>query len=355
MPIQNPRNTSASLCVTGLMSGTSLDGVDIAVVRFKPEEGWAYELLAGTTVPYSPSWKERLQAALHAPAGALALLHAELGTLYGQLATDFLRQTGHRADLIASHGHTVFHNPAARLTFQAGHPAYLAAAAGLPVVADFRTLDVALGGQGAPLVPIGDRLLFGSYDYCLNLGGFANISFERSGQRLACDTGPCNMALNALAEREGREFDAGGAMARSGSVLSELLERMNAPEYFKKPLPKSLGREWYDETFRPLLAAGETSDLLRTCVEHIAMQVAAWTTPGANLLITGGGAYNEFLIERITALTRAHVTVPADSLIQFKEAIVFALLGALRWRGEINCLASVTGAARDSSGGVVIL
>ncbi|MBL7941775.1 MAG: anhydro-N-acetylmuramic acid kinase [Flavobacteriales bacterium] len=347
------RHTGDNLVVAGLMSGTSLDGLDVAIVQFRSHPAWGFELLAANTFPYPGEWLQRLENAFSISGPDLVRLHTELGTYMGQVARAFIDSTPYKVDLIASHGHTLFHDPAGGMTFQAGHLSYLSAAAGMPVAGDFRSLDVALGGQGAPLVPIGDRMLFGQYDYCLNLGGFANISFEQNGKRVACDTGPCNMALNELAQRLGGEFDRGGAWAATGRLDEQLLMQMNGLPYFTQPLPKSLGREWYVNEFQPLIKQGETADLLRTCTEHIARQVSSWVKPGASLLITGGGAFNTFLVERIGALSHANVVIPDSGIVQFKEAIVFALLGALRWRGEINCLASVTGAKRDSCSGEV--
>ncbi|NQV03341.1 MAG: anhydro-N-acetylmuramic acid kinase, partial [Bacteroidia bacterium] len=265
---------------------------------------------------------------------------------------------------------------------QIGKGAAIAAETGLPVVCDFRSTDVALGGQGAPLVPIGDQLLFTDYHYCLNLGGFANISFVQEGKRIAYDICPANMVLNTLANQAGQAFDDNGNMARSGKILPGLLESLNHLSYYHQPAPKSLGKEWVESTINPLLdpliqhpatlslrgaeAAREPKqerrgnkiqDLLHTFCEHIAIQ--AGNNTGINrvdkLLITGGGAMNSYLVERIRHYAAPQIILPDLQTIHFKEALIFAFLGLLRWRNEINILSSVTGAKRDSVGGAIYL
>jgi anhydro-N-acetylmuramic acid kinase len=260
-------------------------------------------------------------------------------------------------DAVASHGHTIFHQPQLMLTTQIGDGDAIAAETGLPVVFNFRNLDVALGGQGAPLVPIGDRLLFGQYDACLNLGGFSNISYEEpSGSRVAFDVCPCNMALNHLSRMEGLAFDKNGQLARSGTVDKALLAKMNALDYYRRPMPKSLGKEWFVSNFLPLFSSGtyDARTLLRTTVEHIAEQIT-WAIKGhsiSTMLVTGGGAKNKFLLARLQAMIPGcRITVPADDIIDYKEAIIFALLGYLRLQKQNNCLGSVTGARHDNCGG----
>jgi anhydro-N-acetylmuramic acid kinase len=287
------------------------------------------------------------------------------GRYLGELVRDFIRDQDLHPDFVASHGHTIFHEPDQHLTLQIGHGAYLAAAAGLPVVCDFRTLDIALGGQGAPLVPIGDRLLFSGYDLCLNLGGIANISFETSQGRLAYDIGACNMLLNTLANQKGLEYDANGDLARQGSLSAELLAQLNQPPFFQAPYPKSLGKEWVDKNSLATLLAADlpVEDKLHTACRHIAYQIGRAVRqagkPGSRqkMLITGGGALNQFLVELIRQEVgpAVDVVVPDSQLINFKEALIFAFLGVLRWHQAPNSLQSVTGAQYDNIGGAIYL
>jgi len=351
--------------ILGMMSGTSLDGLDLALAELNQQHGqWNYRLLATRGLPYDPALRERLEASIAWPAADLLAFHAEYGAWLGSQARKFLEATGLEADAVASHGHTIHHQPGRGFTFQLGCPQGLALACGLPVVGDFRSLDIALGGQGAPLVPIGDRLLFGAYDFCLNLGGISNISFEREGRRIAFDIGIANMLLNPLSRAAGLQYDAGGSLARGGQLIPGLLHALNALPYYRQPFPKSTGYEWFSAEIRPLLEAhpDQPENLLRTATEHIAGQVAAQVLQlsggkPVQVLVTGGGAFNTYLLERMRekAGERVEWVVPDGELVNYKEALVFALLGALRLQGETNVLASVTGASRDSCSGVLYL
>ncbi len=341
----------------GLMSGTSLDGLDIAYCDIDSN---SFKLLAAETYPYDDQWIQWLSTLEHATAYEYALVDVELGHYFGKMVNHFRQDHPGPVDAIASHGHTIFHQPHLGLTTQIGDGDAIAAETSLPVVFNFRNLDVALGGQGAPLVPIGDRLLFGQYDACLNLGGIANISYEikqgRTSYRQAYDICPCNMALNHLARLVQKSYDADGLLARKGRVDTVILSQMDALDYYRQPLPKTLGKEWFVGNFLPLLYADkvEVNDLLCTTVEHIARQVSnAIKGRGiASMLVTGGGAKNKFLIARLQAqIPSCKITVPADSIIDYKEAIIFALLGHLRLTGRPNCLRSVTGARLDNCGG----
>ena len=345
------------------MSGTSLDGVDLACCRFSGDDKLEWSLLAAETIPYPDEWVGRLSTLENSTAYEYALADVQLGHYLGGLVREFVEKHSLTVDYVASHGHTIFHQPHLGLTTQIGDGDAIAAECGLPVVFNFRRMDVALGGQGAPLVPIGDQTLFADYDACLNLGGIANISFEQSAvssqqsdERLAFDISPCNMALNLLARKLGQPYDKDGNVASSGKVAEPLLSRMNTLGYYSQPAPKSLGKEWFVSQFQPLLEEGEHSvqDLLRTSVEHIAVQIAAVLNANniKSLLVTGGGAKNGFLISRLRRLSPdCEVTVPSDDIIDYKEAIIFALLGYLRLNGKTNCLKSVTGAAQDNIGG----
>lgn len=345
--------------IIGLMSGTSLDGLDVALVDIAEiNKNIQYQLIVAETIPYSKEWKERLSTLDTASAYEYALANVQLGHYFGKCVNSFISKHNFKADIIASHGHTVFHQPDLLLTTQIADGDAIAAETHLPVVFNFRTLDVALGGQGAPLVPIGDRLLFGQYDACLNLGGIANISFEENGKRIAYDICPCNMALNLLAQKINLEYDKDGMNAKKGSINDVLFNQLNSLDYYKQNGPKSLGKEWFLEYFQPLIDGSlPTEDYLRTCVEHIATQIAIVITKNniKSILITGGGALNKFLIGRLEQMVQSYckIVIPDSQIISYKEAIVFALLGYLRVTSQTNTLASVTGARVDSIGGSI--
>ena len=341
----------------GLMSGTSLDGLDIAHCTFTRDDRWHVELHATTTISYTTEWRNRLRDAHTLSGLALAQLNAELGMLHGAWVKEFMQANNVRVDFIASHGHTIFHQPLLGLTLQIGSPAHIAAATGVDVIADFRTTDVAHGGQGAPLVPIGDLWLFGNYPMCLNLGGIANVSVKESLHMEAFDIGLCNMALNHYAEKLGVAYDLDGDLSRAGSVSDALLDQLNNLNFFKQTAPKSLGKEFWIGEFLPVVERAQLNvhDTLRTLTEHIAIQIAAALSSRrqGEILVTGGGAHNAFLMERIAAHTHHRIVVPDKNMVDFKEALTFAFLGALRMAGESNALASVTGAKRDTVGGAI--
>ncbi len=344
--------------VVGLMSGTSLDGLDLALCEFGFSEGnWNCRIEYAETIQYDNDWKGRLSGLENSTALDYARTDAEFGHFLGRMVNNFLSGNSLHADFIASHGHTIFHQPSAGFTSQIGQGAAIAAETGMTVISGFRDLDVALGGQGAPLVPIGDDLLFGSFSACLNIGGFSNISFRKSGNRIAFDICPANIVLNALARKTGMEFDRDGLMARSGQVDTSLLRELNDLAYYHTAYPKSLGKEWVLQHVYPLLDhSGLTiEDQLATFIQHIATQLgrALSELPGGEMLVTGGGAHNLFLIERLKQQGMMDVIIPDPYLVNYKEALIFAFLGVLRYRGEINCLKSVTGACRNSSAGSI--
>ena len=350
--------------VIGLMSGTSLDGLDLAhcIITYE-KENWIYKILHTNTSGYSDTLIESLREAETASGTELIRLHHAYGKYLGEQAYDFAQKHGIRPDFVASHGHTIFHQPGKHISFQLGHGAYIAASAKLPVVSDFRTLDIALGGQGAPLVPIGDELLFGEYDYCINLGGIANVSYNQNGRRLAFDICACNMLLNTLANSVGSAYDHNGELAQVGFLQPELLQQLNAPAYFAAPAPKSLGKEWVLAHSLQTLQTSKASvpDKLHTTCHHIAAQLKRALPllhEGRHrVLLTGGGAFNLFLVQLLQECLgeQYHVEVPDPEVVSFKEALIFAFLGVLRWRGEHNCLRSVTGASQDNIGGCIYL
>lgn len=340
----------------GAMSGTSLDGLDLAVVEFRRTENrWNFSIVAAKTVKYSNDWEEKLRTAPELFGEKLIELHNIYGKYTGQQINRFIKTHRLLPDLIASHGHTVFHQPEKGFTFQAGNGACIAIETGITTVADFRTADVALGGQGAPLVPVGDRLLFSEYESCLNFGGFANISFEKDGQRIAFDICPVNFILNDLARKLGKPYDENGELGRQGKIDNQLLEKLNRLDFYNQLPPKSLGKEWMDRYFFPVI---EESNLtvqskMRTVYEHIALQIAKAAPTTGKMLVTGGGIFNSFLVERFRQHLKCEIVIPPAEIINYKEALVFAFLGLLRYLGKINCYASVTGAKRDSSVGVI--
>jgi anhydro-N-acetylmuramic acid kinase len=346
--------------VIGVMSGTSLDGVDLAHIFFTKNNGkWSFRIAEAITIPYSNEWVKRLKAAVGFSEEELLLLNKEYTQLLGEIVKSFISGNNiGELDAVCSHGHTILHQPHNGFTLQIGNLPEIASLTGVRTVCDFRVQDVQLGGQGAPLVPIGDRVLFSDYRYCLNLGGFSNISFEEKDSRIAFDICPVNTVLNHYANQLGLDYDAGGSIARKGTVIASLLEELNALEFYTLGYPKSLGFEFVKETVLPMMEKYPDSaqDKIATFTEHVAVQIAA-TIKGVGegeLLITGGGAYNEFLISRMRQLlSDTLIAIPDDKTIQFKEALIFALLGVLKLRNEVNVLSSVTGASRNHSSGVV--
>ena len=340
------------------MSGTSLDGVDLAYCEFKQAgENWSFEIKAAETVPYTHEWRQKLTKAHEQSGLGLAFLNNSLGKYFGEIALRFIKKNSLKPDFIASHGHTIFHRPINGLTLQIGSGAEIAAQTRLRTVCDFRSLDVALGGQGAPLVPIGDKLLFAGFRFCLNLGGFANISFDEAGQRIAFDVCPLNTVFNFLANQINLDFDKDGKVAAAGIVDENLLNALNNLDFYSQKPPKSLGREWLETCFMPVLHSfsPDISDKMRTVAEHFAIQISETTknTPTGKMLITGGGALNRFLVERISFHSKHQIVIPDSLIINFKEALIFAFLGVLRLTENPNCLHSVTGASFDNVGGAV--
>lgn len=346
--------------IIGLMSGTSLDGLDIAYCIFeKTEKKWKYKIHSSETIKYTKEWSTKLSTIHNSSAYEFALANTEYGYFLGEKVNRFITQNKiSSVDFIASHGHTIFHQPERNFTFQLGSGAAIAGRTGITTVCDFRSVDVALNGQGAPLVPVGDALLFSEFDYCLNLGGIGNISFDEKKKRKAFDICPVNLALNKLSQELGKKYDNKGEFARSGKLNSKLLEKLNRLDYYKAKGAKSLGREWVEEVFLPVINSFDVSvhDKLKTVCEHIAFQIAVYANrKKSKMLVTGGGAYNGYLIERIRFHSKSSVVIPDKQTIEFKEALIFAFLGLLRFEQKNNSLASVTGASTDNIGGAVYL
>lgn len=359
--------------VIGLMSGSSLDGLDIAYVHLHETAGkWTYEIVHSQCRPYTADWVEKLGNAVTLSAIDYQLLHTAYGHFTGHAVNQFIEenQLQHQVHLVASHGHTSFHLPQQQMTGQLGDGAAIAAVTGLPVVTDLRAIDIAFGGQGAPIVPIGEKLLLSDYSLFLNLGGIANLSFNLPGKYTAFDVCPANRVLNLLVAPAGKAFDEGGQLAAAGHVNNQLLQQLNLLDYYAQAYPKSLANDFGTATVYPLVQQYGLSaaDALHTYVQHVAMQIqhavqavladTGFTSQGARLLVTGGGAFNTFMVESIgrqLSATGIEVVVPDKQLVNYKEALVMALIGVLRWREEYNVLASVTGAARNSINGALWL
>lgn len=342
--------------VVGAMSGTSMDGLDLAVCEFeKRNDHWVSNINCAETLAYSADWKGKLNTGNLLSGYDLIKLDIEYGHFIGNLVKQFLNRNRTKVDFISSHGHTIFHNPNEFVTYQIGSGAAIAASSSITTISNFRSLDVALKGQGAPLVPIGDAYLFNDFDYCLNLGGFANVSYNWYKKRVAYDICPVNIIINNLSNDIGLEFDKDGNEARKGKLNDLLFKSLNKLSYYHQSHPKSLGREWVDKHIQPLLNNSQLSvqDKLRTVYEHIVFQLSRVFTGATSkkILITGGGAHNKYLIELLKSRTNLKIILPEKEIIDYKEALVFAFLGVLRMREENNCLSSVTGATHDCIGG----
>ncbi|MHA7057989.1 anhydro-N-acetylmuramic acid kinase [Aquimarina sp. M1] len=348
--------------VIGLMSGTSLDGLDIAYAEItKHVNFWSFSIEKTKSIDYDKKLKSKLKNAVNIDTASLIAFHNNYGTWLGEQVKEFIDHHGIYLDFVSSHGHTVFHQPEIGVTYQIGSGQHIANACNQKVICDFRTNDVALGGQGAPLVPIGDMLLFREYDFCLNLGGISNVSFDLDGTRIAYDISPANMLLNLICTKINLEFDDRGKLSRRGRLNTKVLKALNSLQFYDKSYPKSLGYEWFLEKVAPIISNTKDSveNLLHTAVHHIAEQIALSIIrtgkQNSSLLVTGGGAKNDFLIETLQQkLERcSSVVIPETYIVDFKEALIFAFMGVLRDRNEINCLHTVTGAKCDSSSGVI--
>ncbi|MGE4347374.1 MAG: anhydro-N-acetylmuramic acid kinase [Flavobacteriaceae bacterium] len=345
--------------IIGVMSGTSLDGVDLAEIIFSEESNKiSFEIRKTQTVPYSKEWIFKLKNGINYSEKELKVLNSEYTVLLGNIIQTFISENKiENIDVVSSHGHTILHQPQNDFTLQIGNLPEITQIVNQKVVCDFRVQDVELGGQGAPLVPIGDRLLFSEYDYCLNLGGFSNISFEEKGKRIAYDISPVNTVLNFYANKLGFEYDNKGELSKGGTFHKTLFDRLNSLEFYRKKYPKSLGFEFVRDVIFPITENYETQEVLRTFTEHIAFQISGnIRQKKSKLLITGGGAYNDFLIDRIRYyLPGTEIVIPNKKIVEYKEALIFALLGYLKLQDRINVLSSVTGALRNHSSGKVFI
>ncbi|MBB4805950.1 anhydro-N-acetylmuramic acid kinase [Chryseobacterium defluvii] len=342
----------------GLMSGTSLDGLDICFAQFERQDTrWNFQILEAETIPYPKIWEEKLRNSIHLNAEDLLELNSEYGFYLGQLTHEFIQKHQlENIDLIASHGHTVFHQPQKKFTLQIGDGRAIKLETGLLVIYDFRLQDVLMGGNGAPLVPIGDELLFSSYDTCLNLGGFSNISLKTNNKRIAFDIAPVNIVLNKIVQKLNKNFDENGELARTGKIDENLLAKLDSLEFYKHSYPKSLGIEWCNTHIFPLFEGIDALDLLATFTEHASRQISKVINEYhlKNILFTGGGTYNTYLVEKIREKTKAEIIIPEKEIIDYKEALIFAFMGVLRLNNKINVLSSATGSSTDHSSGIIV-
>lgn len=342
----------------GLMSGTSLDGLDICFAKFiKSNTSWSFEILHAETFPYSQHWDTQLRKAIFLKAEDLLALNSEYGFYLGNCVQEFIQRNHlENIDLISSHGHTIFHQPQRKFTLQIGDGRAIKIINKIPVVYDFRSQDVLMNGNGAPLVPIGDELLFSEFDACLNIGGFSNISFKNDGKRIAFDICPVNIVLNQYAQNLGKDYDENGDLAKKGIINNDILSALNYLEFYQQIPPKSLGIEWVNEHILPLLKNESAENILATFTEHAAIQIAETFNQNKlkKVLFTGGGTFNTFLIEKIKEKTDSEIIIPEKKLIDFKEALIFAFMGVLRMNNEINILSSTTGSSADHCSGILL-
>lgn len=346
--------------IIGVMSGTSLDGIDLVFVKFQFDYTWSFNIIYSETVEYEIEWQNTLRNLVNYSLEELDTIDENYTYYLAKIIKNFIKKNNiENIDAVCSHGHTALHQPEKKLTYQIGNKPVVAKLINETVVCDFRVQDVGLGGQGAPLVPIGDKLLFSEHDYCLNLGGFANISTKINKKRIAYDVCPVNIVLNHYVQKLGLNYDDGGKIASTGFINKNLLNELNALPFYKTDFPKSLGLEWVKKTIFPLINKYQlqTSDILKTFVEHIAIQLTQEINKKDNaaVLITGGGVFNTYLMDTLKTKTKNRIIIPSKSIIEFKEALIFGFLGVLKLRKEVNCLKSVTGALKNHSSGKIYL
>jgi len=343
-----------SINIIGLMSGTSVDGLDICYVSFDNNDPSKYEIIDCETIDYDDNLKTKLKNVIEMDNDQIKQIDKEFGEFIGLNVLKFIKKnTLYKADLISSHGHTVFHEPEFNKTLQIGNGEIINKVTKIKTVNNFREQDIQLGGQGAPLVPIGDKLLFDNYKYCLNLGGFTNISVKDSRTIYAYDICPLNTVLNHYANKLGYDCDLDGKLSEKGVINIDLLNELNDLEYYKKSYPKSLGLEFVIENIFPITEKYKIKevDILATYIEHASFQIKRNIDNGSKVLLTGGGTFNDNLIKTLNHDSKINFIVPDKTIINYKESLIFALLGYLKINGKVNCLRSVTGASNDHSSG----
>lgn len=356
--------------VLGLLSGSSLDGADLAVCSFSvdpltPTKLLSWNIHLARTIPYPQEWITRFKNLPGASARDLVLADTELGHYYGVLINQLLKEHSITVDLISSHGHTIFHFPELKTTTQIGDGAAIVSETGIDTVTQLRSVDVAFAGEGAPLAPLGDRYLYPGYTYYLNLGGIANVTAYQDEKIIAFDICPCNQIFNALAETIGQDFDRDGAIAASGNLNHPLLARLQDDDYLIKPYPKSLDNTWSQEhqVKQAIQWDARLEDKMNTAVEFVALEIAKAcrqltqpesSTERPTLFCTGGGALNAHLISRIAFhCPEIELVLPSRKIIEFKEVSFIALAGLFRCLRVPNLYASVTGAPSDTINGAL--
>lgn len=356
-----------SLNVLGIMSGTSCDGLDLCLANFNKEKNkFNYKVIKALTIDFPSILKKSLQNSINLSGIELIKLNKEWSDFAANEINKHFINKDFNIDLISSHGHTVFHQPNVGLNFQLGSLDVLCANTKIDVVGDFRSIDIAKGGQGAPLVPFGDEKLFNEYDVCINLGGFANLSFDEKGIRKAFDISPCNLVLNHFSSMVGHEFDEGGEIAKTGVLKDSLLNELNSLPYYKNYnlndkevlKYKSLGIEQLKNEIFPLIyryqnKKQDVQDILNTFIHHIADQIKnAIPSHCESILFTGGGVYNDYLLSVIQdKIGNKSIIIPDKELIDFKEALIFGFLGYLRVNELENISSTYTGASSNSVAG----
>jgi anhydro-N-acetylmuramic acid kinase len=342
----------------GLMCGTSHDALDIAFVKFsRTEKNWSFKLIQSQSIDIEDGIKSRLSKSTQMNGLDLLLLDRDFAKFCAVSVNEFKRKFQIEPEFIASHGVTIFHQPQNGVTLQIGSGAILSAITNNVVISDFRMQDVAKNGQGAPLVPYADRHLFPESYFTVNLGGFANLSVNDSGTKaLGFDICPCNLILNHYSHQLGFAYDKGGEIGKSGNINAELLSNLNKLSFYSESSPKSLGYEWFVSNYLPLFPSHiSPKDGLATAIEHIAIQIGSVLNKPEKCLVTGGGAHNHFLLERIQYHSQSTLDIPDRNLIEFKEAICFAFLGLLRLNAEFNIDSNVTGSDSNTCAGAVYL
>ena len=341
--------------IIGLMSGTSLDGLDIVYVNFKLDENWEYKLIYSKTYKYEKKWNSLLLNLSQKKIYSIKKIDVDYTELLSRYIIDFIDEFSiNNIDFVSSHGHTAIHLPSKSITYQIGNLPILAKLINLKVVCDFRIQDINLGGQGAPLVPVGEKYLFPQYNTLINLGGFANITKRIKRDIIAYDICPINIVFNHLSRKMELKYDNAGYIASTGELNQDLYNHLQRLNYYKQDSPKSLGIEWVNDKIHSILKDFQDvqiKDLMNTFSNHFAFQIAKNIGNQDNVLITGGGAYNTYLIERIKNLSDSKITIPDPKLIEYKEAVIFSFLGLLRVLKINNCYSSVTGARQNHCSG----
>ena len=339
------------------MSGSSLDGVDLCLISFKKDQSWDFKVIKYVQLSLSEELRKRLKNSENLNAREIHELDIDYGFWLGnQIKTFLANDSG--VKVIGIHGHTVFHDPKKNLSIQIGNGEVISHVTGLPTVDTFRIKDILHGGQGAPLVPIGDCLLFPDFQAWVNLGGIANITVKKEKGIMAWDIAPCNQVLNFLAGKLGHEYDKNGTIAASGHLLDEWLNELEKPAFFHQTPPKSLDNQWVKQHLITDLPTN-TPDALHTYCFFLSKQihqaVKRFSSPSTKILFTGGGANNLFLIDQIKKQLSPsfQVIVPDKIIIDYKEAIIFGFLGLLRFLNQRNVLGEATGSNSDTISGVL--